>query len=80
MKQAVVLLSGGLDSAVTLYLAKSRGFNVHALSFDYGQRHDRELQAAKAIAEKAGVSTGTVDRVLHKRGNISPKASDVIYS
>ncbi len=55
MKQAVVLLSGGLDSAVTLYLAKSRGFNVHALSFDYGQRHDRELQAAKAIAEKAGV-------------------------
>jgi 7-cyano-7-deazaguanine synthase len=56
MKKAVVLLSGGLDSTVALFLAKSQGFEIHALSFDYGQRHNRELRAAKVIAEKAGVT------------------------
>jgi 7-cyano-7-deazaguanine synthase len=55
MAKAVVLLSGGLDSAVALYLAKSRGFDIIALSFDYGQRHSRELNAAKEIAKRAGV-------------------------
>ncbi len=55
MAKAVVLLSGGLDSAVALYLAKSNGFDVVALSFDYGQQHSRELIAAKAIAENAEV-------------------------
>jgi len=55
-KKAVVLLSGGLDSSVALYLAKSQGFELYALSFDYGQRHSRELEAAKAQAVKAGVS------------------------
>jgi len=55
MANAVVLLSGGLDSTVALYLAKSRGFNVIALSFDYGQRHSRELEAAKEVVKKAGV-------------------------
>lgn len=56
MKKAVVLLSGGLDSAVALYLAKQEGFELYALSFDYGQRHNRELNAAKAVAKKAGVN------------------------
>ncbi|MBK3518429.1 7-cyano-7-deazaguanine synthase QueC [Carboxylicivirga marina] len=56
MKKAVVLLSGGLDSAVALYLAQSQGFDVHAISFDYGQRHNRELEAAKSIAKKVKVS------------------------
>ncbi|MFC1804400.1 7-cyano-7-deazaguanine synthase QueC [Candidatus Omnitrophota bacterium] len=53
MKKAVVLLSGGLDSAVTLFLAKQRRFKPTCLIFDYGQRHRREINAAKSIAEKA---------------------------
>ncbi|MEJ2043872.1 MAG: 7-cyano-7-deazaguanine synthase QueC [Reinekea sp.] len=49
-KKAVVLLSGGLDSTTVLSKAKSDGYEVYALSFDYGQRHDSELDAAKRIA------------------------------
>ncbi len=54
--KAVVLLSGGLDSAVALYLAKSKGFEVHAVSFNYGQRHETELNYAKQNAKRAGVA------------------------
>jgi len=54
MKRAVVLLSGGLDSATTLALAIRDGFEAHALSFDYGQRHKRELDAAKRVADSLG--------------------------
>ena len=54
-KIAVVLLSGGLDSMVTSAIASERGFRVHALTIDYGQRHVRELQSAKFIAKKLGV-------------------------
>ena len=49
--KAVVLLSGGLDSATVLALAGSRGYQCHTISFDYGQRHDAELAAAERIAE-----------------------------
>ncbi len=55
MKKAVVLLSGGLDSAIALYLAKNKGFEVHAMSFDYGQRHNKELNNAKALARKLNI-------------------------
>jgi 7-cyano-7-deazaguanine synthase len=54
--KAVILLSGGLDSSTVLYLAKSEGYDCHALSFDYQQRHRRELDAARKIAIAAGVS------------------------
>jgi 7-cyano-7-deazaguanine synthase len=54
MRKAIVLLSGGMDSAVTLYFAKEKGFDCHCLIFDYGQRHKREIESAKAIAKKAG--------------------------
>lgn len=52
---AVVLLSGGLDSMVTAAMAKERGFAVHALTVDYGQRHRLELHSARAIAAKLGL-------------------------
>ena len=54
-KRAVVLLSGGLDSATVAALASSQGFDVHALSFSYGQRHSIELDAAARVARHVGV-------------------------
>ena len=57
---AVVLLSGGLDSMVTAGIARERGFAVHALTIDYGQRHVRELQSAQGIACELGVARHVV--------------------
>jgi len=54
-KKAVILLSGGLDSATVLAMAKYRGYTCCAISFDYGQRHRSELDAAKRVADAAGV-------------------------
>lgn len=56
MKKAVVLLSGGLDSATVLAIAKSQGYDCYCLSLDYHQRHIAELQSAKKIAEKMGAA------------------------
>lgn len=55
MKKAVVLLSGGLDSATVLAIAKSQDFQCFALSFDYGQRHNIELEWAKSLAKRTQV-------------------------
>ena len=55
-KRAVVLLSGGLDSATVLAIARQQGFEVHALSFSYGQRHSWELEAARRVAKAFGVA------------------------
>jgi 7-cyano-7-deazaguanine synthase len=54
-ESAVVLLSGGLDSTTVLAIARSEGFDIHALSFRYGQRHAVEIAAARRIAKTAGV-------------------------
>ena len=54
-KKAVVLLSGGLDSATILAQAKAAGFACYSMSFDYGQRHHAELQAAERVAQQMGV-------------------------
>ena len=54
--RAVVLLSGGLDSATTLAVAREQGYECFALSFDYGQRHARELESAQQIAASLGAA------------------------
>ena len=61
IKKAVVLLSGGLDSATCLAMARQQGFACHCLSFDYGQRHRAELAAAATVAHALGA---TEHRVL----------------
>lgn len=53
--RAIVLLSGGMDSATALAMTKAEGFEVVALTFDYGQRHRREIEAAKRVAKHFGV-------------------------
>ena len=60
---AVVLLSGGLDSATALAVARSEGFAPYALSFRYGQRHSVELQAARRVAEAQGVARHVVAEI-----------------
>jgi 7-cyano-7-deazaguanine synthase len=62
MPKAVILLSGGLDSATTLALAREQGYDCYALSLDYGQRHDAELTAAHRIARDQGVCE---HRIMH---------------
>lgn len=54
MKKAVVLLSGGMDSAVTLFYARKKGYKAHCLIFDYGQRHRKEITCAKKLARLTG--------------------------
>ena len=56
MADAVVLLSGGLDSATVLAIARDEGHTCHALTFDYGQRHRIELEAARRVAASLGVA------------------------
>lgn len=55
-RKAVVLLSGGLDSTTTLAIAKSQGYTCYAMTFRYGQRHEAEIECAKQVAERMGVS------------------------
>lgn len=55
-KPAIVLLSGGLDSATCLAIARSQGFDAYCLSFDYGQRHSAELQAADRVVKALGAA------------------------
>jgi 7-cyano-7-deazaguanine synthase len=59
-RNAVVLVSGGLDSATVLAIARAEGFTLNAISFDYGQRHRLELEASKRVAEALGVARHAV--------------------
>ena len=64
MKKAVVLLSGGMDSAVTLYIAKQY-YECHALVFDYGQRASKEIECANRVDEKAVCEFHSLEISLH---------------
>jgi len=63
MKRAVVLLSGGIDSATTLAIALTEGYQAYALSFDYGQRHQIEMQAACHVANALGAKEHRVAKI-----------------
>ena len=60
MRKAVILLSGGLDSATCLAIAKENGYELHCLSFKYGQRHKFEIGAAKKLAKSTEVTNHIV--------------------
>lgn len=61
--KSIILLSGGLDSATVAAIAKDSGFELYALSFDYGQRHQIELESAKKIAKQIGVKEHKVAKI-----------------
>ena len=63
VKPAVVLLSGGLDSATVLAMARQQGFDCHCLSLDYGQRHRAELTAAARVARAMGAANHRVVKI-----------------
>ena len=63
MKRAVVLLSGGIDSTTTLAIAIAEGYDAHALSFDYGQRHRIETEAARRVANSLGAKEHRVAKI-----------------
>jgi 7-cyano-7-deazaguanine synthase len=63
MKRAVVLLSGGLDSTTTLAIASAEGYEAYALSFDYGQRHQVEIEAARRVANSLGAKEHRVAKI-----------------
>ena len=76
--KAVVLLSGGLDSATCLAIARAEGFEVYALSFDYQQRHASELNASRRIAESIGVAAHQILSVDLRQWGGSALTSDAI--
>jgi 7-cyano-7-deazaguanine synthase len=77
MRKAVLLLSGGIDSATTLAMARDEGYAVYALSFDYGQRHRQELQAAAKIASALGVERHMTTRIELDKFGGSALTSDM---
>ncbi|CDX02140.1 7-cyano-7-deazaguanine synthase [Desulfitobacterium hafniense] len=75
MKKAVVLLSGGLDSTTCMSVAHKAGYELYPLSFDYGQRHQRELEAAKAVAQYYKVKEHRLIKIEHVGGSALTDAS-----
>lgn len=76
-RPAVVLLSGGLDSATTLAIARDAGFACHAISFRYGQRHEHELDCARAIARATGVARHVISEIDLRQFGGSALTSDI---
>src|SRR6266404_3334030 len=76
-KKAVLLLSGGLDSTTLLALATSEGYAIHALSFDYGQRHSIELSAASKIARRYKVAQHLVAKIDMRAFGQSALTADI---
>ncbi len=70
MKKAVCLLSGGLDSSTSIAIAKDEGYELYAISFDYGQLHSKELESARAVAEHYGVK----EHIIYKLANFGGSA------
>src|SRR6266487_5485868 len=77
MKHAVVLLSGGIDSTTTLAMAIGQGYEVYSLSFDYGQRHNLELEAAQRVADSLGVKQHRVVKIDNRLFGRSALTADV---
>jgi len=75
--KAVVLLSGGLDSTTTLAVAQAEGFQVYAISFDYGQRHKIELEAAGRVAARMGVAEHHIVQVNLRTIGASALTSEI---
>jgi len=69
-KKAIILLSGGLDSATTLYYAGSKGYDCRCLIFDYGQRHKKEVESAKKIAKSCGAAYEVIKFGLPWEGSV----------
>jgi len=69
MKKAVVLLSGGLDSATALYCARKAGYRPYCLIFDYGQRHRKEIVSARRVAEQSGAAYHLIPFTLPWKGS-----------
>ena len=72
MKKAVCLISGGLDSCVTTYIAKEKGYEIYGLTFNYGQRHNKEINCSKEIVKSVKAKEHVIiDIDLHKIGGSS---------
>lgn len=77
MKKAVVLLSGGLDSTTCAAIAKSEGYELYALTFDYNQRHIKEIEYARLVAEMMGVKEHSIVLFDFSKIGVSALTSDI---
>src|SRR5579859_4168695 len=77
MKNAIVLVSGGLDSTTVAAIAQAEGYEVHALSFDYGQRHRIELDAARRVVATLGINHHAVTAIDLRQFGGSALTSDI---
>src|SRR5947208_3395365 len=76
-RPAVVLMSGGLDSTTVVAIARDEGFDVHGLSFRYGQRHEHELESARRVADQFGVRQHVIAEIDLRRFGGSALTADI---